>query len=346
MSSELMQRVSTVRDLLRASRDQIMMALPKHMDPDRLARIAMTTIQRTPKLLECDPKTLVGNIIQCAQLGLEPDGILGGAYLVPFNNPKLGKVDCQLIIGYKGLIDLARRSGQVSNIYARIVWDKESFTYAAGLKPVLEHTPLAPAQRGKEIVGCYAVAILKDGNCNFEFLYREEIDSIRAQSRAGSSGPWTTHYEEMAKKTAIRRLAKVLPLSPEFAKAAAVDELQEAGINTQEIFLEQIAAPPLATTVQPAEETPPPEPPPTPPKTEPAGPADQGRGVVGTFRRLLGEYCGGEERAMEKLCAELTDYNGRGLALKDLEGANPKRVSISLKKLKEMIEEDRAFRGE
>lgn len=237
MNKELQAKsspINTIRTLLERSKAQIAMALPKHLNADRIIRVAMTSIQRTPKLLECDPITLVGAVIQSSQLGLEPDGILGHAYLVPFKNTKKNRMEVQFIPGYKGLIDLARRSGQVNRISAHIVYENEAFTMEYGTKETLEHKPLPPSTRGDR-KGVYAVAVLNDGSPHFEWLWNEEIEAVKRQSKA-SFGPWQTHEDEMIRKTAIRRLVKYLPLSVELAKAAAVDELVDAGISTQELF--------------------------------------------------------------------------------------------------------------
>lgn len=225
----------TIRGLLTKSKGQIATALPQHLNADRLIRVAMTSIQRTPQLLNCDPITLVGAIIQSAQLGLEPDGVLGHAYLVPFRNNKKNRMEVQFIPGYKGLIDLARRSGQVVSIGSHVVYENEKFNLKFGFEETLEHEPLPPSQRG-ERKGVYAVARLKDGSVHFEWLWAEEVEEIKKSSKAGNFGPWKTHENEMWRKTAIRRLAKYLPLSVEFSKAAAVDELADAGVSTQEFF--------------------------------------------------------------------------------------------------------------
>jgi recombination protein RecT len=242
MSNQLAKKangVNTIRSLLEKSKNQIAMALPKHLSADRIIRVAMTSIQRTPKLLECDPITLVGAIIQSSQLGLEPDGVLGHAYLVPFYNGKKKRSEVQFIPGYKGLIDLARRSGQVVSIGSHVVYSNEKFTLKFGFEETLEHEPLPPSQRG-ERKGVYAVARLKDGSVHFEWLWAEEVEDVKKSSKAGNFGPWKTHEDEMWRKTAIRRLAKYLPLSVEFAKAAAVDELVDAGVNTNEFFDDSI----------------------------------------------------------------------------------------------------------
>jgi recombination protein RecT len=227
--------INSIRTLLERSKAQIAMALPKHLNADRIIRVAMTSIQRNPQLLECDPISLVAAIIQSSQLGLEPDGILGHAYLVPFRNTKKNRMEVQFIPGYKGLIDLARRSGQVNRISAHVVYDNEHFVMEYGTKEILEHKPLPPSTRGDR-KGVYAVAVLNDGSPHFEWLWNEEIEAVKRQSKAGNFGPWKTHEDEMIRKTAIRRLVKYLPLSVELAKAAAIDELVDAGVSTQELF--------------------------------------------------------------------------------------------------------------
>jgi len=237
---------NNIRSLLEKSKAQIAMALPKHLNADRIIRVAMTSIQRTPKLLDCDPKSLIGAIIQSAQLGLEPDGVLGHAYLIPYGNT------VQFIPGYKGLIDLARRSGQVVSIGSHVVYSNEKFSLKFGFDETLEHEPLPPSKRGDR-KGVYAVARLKDGSVHFEWLWAEEVETVKAQSlkkMKRPSGPWIDNEDEMWRKTSIRRLAKYLPLSVEFAKAAAVDELADAGVSTAELFEDLDAVP--VTTQEPA----------------------------------------------------------------------------------------------
>ena len=216
-------KVETIRDLMNRSKEQISQALPRHMNPDRMLRIAMTSIQQTPKLLNCDPKSLVAAVIESSQLGLEPDGILGYAYLIPYGNK------AQLQIGYRGLIDLAFRSNRVSNISAQVVHKKDKYEYEEGLEKKLKHVPTSEEDEG-DIVAAYAAVHFKDGNKDFEWMWKKDIDKIRKSAKASKDGPWVTHYVEMAKKTAIRRLAKRLPLSPEFQRAAVLDEYISEGV--------------------------------------------------------------------------------------------------------------------
>lgn len=211
---------------------QIMRALPAHMNPDRLARIALTEIRKTPQLAECDPLSLFGAVIQCAQLGLEPGNSLGHAYLLPFRNTKENRTDVQFIVGYRGMIDLARRSGQIISLQAHVVYPGDKFDFAYGLDERLEHIPTDDISgRGTEIIAAYAIAKLQGGGYQIEVMFKQEIDLIRAQSKAGNFGPWKTHYEEMAKKTVIRRLFKYLPVSVEIQQAVTMDEQAENNLD-------------------------------------------------------------------------------------------------------------------
>lgn len=217
-------------------KEQMALALPKHMDADRLMRIALTELRRVPKLQTCQVESFMGAIMQCAQLGLEPGGALGHAYILPYEKrAKRGgqwvteRVEAQLIVGYRGMIDLARRSGQIVSIGARSVHQNDSFRFSYGIEETIEHTP-ADGDRG-ELTHVYAVARLKGGGYQLEVMSRADVDKIRARSKSKDSGPWVTDYEEMAKKTVVRRLFKYLPVSIELQRAVALDERADAGIS-------------------------------------------------------------------------------------------------------------------
>ncbi len=218
------KKVADVRGLLGRVKSQIALALPRHMNADRLLRITMTSVQKTPKLLECDPMSLVAAVIQSAQLGLEPDGALGMAYLVPFK----GKVT--FIPGYRGLVDLARRSGQLSTISAHVVYERDTFSYSLGTDERINHVRNDDAADPGKPTHAYAVAKLRDGGIQMAVMSRREIEAIRAKSPGGNSGPWVEYPAEMWKKTVIRRLAKLLPMSVEMSTAVQLDEQAEAGL--------------------------------------------------------------------------------------------------------------------
>lgn len=223
-------KVNTVRNLLEKCKSQIAMALPKHMTPDRMMRVAMTEIQKTPALLDCSPVSLVAAVIQASQLGLEI-GVLGQAYLVPF------KGSVTLIPGYRGLVQLARRSGEIVSIEARIVHAKDLFTVAYGLNPDLTHKPWMPTPDEKvtkegpgPVLCAYACARFKDGGYQFEVMSLRELDAIKNRSKSSSNGPWVTDTEEMYRKTVTRRLCKWLPASIELARALELDNNAEEGL--------------------------------------------------------------------------------------------------------------------
>ena len=219
---------------------QMALALPKSLTADRLARIVMTECRKTPALLNCNQESFLGAILQCAQLGLEPGSALGHCYLLPFGNGKAqdGRSNAQLIIGYRGMIDLARRSGQIVSLAAYIVHQEDEFDYQLGLQPNIVHKPAHQAKPGP-VTFVYAVANLKGGGVQFEVMSRAEIEAVRDTSKAGKNGPWVTHFDEMAKKTVIRRLFKYLPVSIEIARAVEVDERSDRGeAVTQEEVLD------------------------------------------------------------------------------------------------------------
>lgn len=223
--------------LLKSKQGEIAKMLPKHLNAERLLKVAQIAATTTPALAKCDVPSLIGAIGQCAQMGLEPNTVLGHAYLVPFNTKrKDGNGNerwvnsVQVIIGYKGLIDLARRSGQIVSIAAHEVCANDKFELVYGLDEKLNHTP-AMEERGA-IVGFYAVAKLKDGGHCFEFMSRLQVEQIQAAANKKNkydSAVWKDHFSEMGRKTVIRRLAKYLPLSIEFQTAAALDGMAEGG---------------------------------------------------------------------------------------------------------------------
>jgi len=214
----------TIEDYLKQMAPAMQEALPKHMDVDRLMRLTMTTIRTTPELRQADVASLLGGVMQAAQLGLEP-GLLGQCYLLPFKNNRKGITEVQFIIGYKGMIDLARRSGHIQSIYAHAVYENDEFEYELGLNPTLKHVPSFDSDRG-EYIGSYAVAHFKDGGYQMEFMPKAEIEKRRNASPGGRSkySPWNNYYEEMANKTVIRHMWKYLPISVELQQAVAHDE--------------------------------------------------------------------------------------------------------------------------
>jgi recombination protein RecT len=265
------EKIKNVRALLERSRAQIAMALPKHLDPDRMLRIAMTSIQRTPKLLDCEPTSLLGAVIQSSQLGLEPDGVLGHAYLIPYGT----KVQFQC--GYKGLLDLARRSGTLSTVEARAVYEGDEFAYAYGLHPRLHHVPTTSPGTGP-LTFAYAIVRLTNGGVQWDVMSRAQIDAHRARySRAtGDDSPWQTAFDEMAKKTILKRALKLCPASIELQRAIAHDDAVDSGappdltpLVAETTGVERVSPLEALTARLQAQERPAPEPAPPAPEPEP-----------------------------------------------------------------------------
>lgn len=211
----------TVATLIERQRDQINRALPHNMDAERFARVVITECKRNPRLLECDPTTLLGAVMLAAQLGLEP-GPLGHFYLVPFRNNKRGRLEVQPIIGYRGYIELARRSGQVLSIVARPVHANDHFRFRYGTEEEVEHIP-TDGERGP-VVRYYGCALFRDGGRLVHVMSIRDIEVYRTRSRAKDDGPWKTDYDAMACKTVIRRMVPFLPLTIETARAVSSDE--------------------------------------------------------------------------------------------------------------------------
>lgn len=222
-------RMNTLKDLFESRKGAIAALLPKHLTAERLTGIVISAASRTPDLLLCTPQSILLAVMQSGALGLEPNTPLGLAYILPFNNKRTGKKEAQFIPGYRGLIRLATNSGEIKVIEARVIYERDTYSIEYGTESKIMHKPYLGGDAGA-VIGAYAVAVLSNGSKAFEFMSAAEIDGIRTQSKAGDDGPWVTHYSEMCKKTAIRRLAKTLPLSEEkFAMALEHQAIAEAG---------------------------------------------------------------------------------------------------------------------
>lgn len=211
----------TIREQLQSQAviDQISKALPSHMSAERMARIATTALTRTPKLADCTQASFFKCLLDLSSWGLEPDG--RRAHLIPYGT------ECTLVLDYKGIVELAYRSGWVRKIHCDVVREGDVFRYSLG--SVTEHIPFdyrfdidKPALAG-EIIAAYCMIELKDEATKHEVMTRSEINAIRDRSRAGKSGPWVTDFSEMAKKTVFRRASKWIPLSAELHDAFSED---------------------------------------------------------------------------------------------------------------------------
>ena len=216
-----------MKNLLERSWPRIAAVIGNNLSPQRLYQMYVSTINREPQLANCSVESVLSCFMKCAALGLEPSNVdgLGRAYILPYGNKnyRSGQKEATLIIGYKGMIDLARRSGQIRDISARAVHEGDEFTYSYGLNEDLRHVPCA--KPGK-LTHVYMIANFKDGGHYFQVMNADEIEAAakRSPSYGKAVSPWKSDYEAMAKKTVIRRAFPYRPVSVEARDAAASDD--------------------------------------------------------------------------------------------------------------------------
>jgi recombination protein RecT len=240
-------RVKELRQFFEANKQKLAAILPKHFSPDRQGQLLFTAVYKNPDLLGCTPASLVGAIMQGGMLGLEPVGP-GGYWLVPFwqkANPAKNipaRRNVTMIIDYRGLLGMARRTREVKVVDWREVRAGDTFAYEYGTGAYLKHTP-APepvhvvSKDGKttterEITHFYAFGVLRDGGMVFEVMRKEDVEWHRDRySKAAGSGPWTTNFSEMGGKTCVRKLSDKLPFDPLLSRAVEIDAKTEQGIE-------------------------------------------------------------------------------------------------------------------
>lgn len=232
-----------IRGLFSTSEAKIAALVPKHVSPERLVKVALAAIFRTPKLLECNPVSLLNAFMECSQLGLECGGVLGQAYLVPYNNkvkregqPDRWETSAQFILGYRGMIALARRSGEIASIEANVVREGDVFEEEKGSNPRLRHVPNRDTAEVRPLRLVYAIARLTSGETVTEVMSKAEVDKIRARSKSRDNGPWVSDYDEMARKTVVRRLFKYLPVSIEVQSAVNEDDERDRANETIDVL--------------------------------------------------------------------------------------------------------------
>ena len=221
--NEIVATKDTYLTLIEGNKEQIRRALSDNakVDLDRFIRTALTAISRNPKLKECSPRSILGCIIQGSQLDLEIGNSLGLAHMIPF------KGQAQFIIGVQGYIELILRTDKVKSVYAQVVKANDNFDYQYGTTSFLRHKP-CEGERG-EMKGAYAIAELVSGAWVFEYMSKDQIERIRADAPSGQKEVWSKHYDEKCRVTAVRRLQKYLPKSPQTNRAQVLHDLAETG---------------------------------------------------------------------------------------------------------------------
>jgi recombination protein RecT len=221
-----------MKDYIKSYEKEIAKALPSVITPERFARMATTAVTQNPALSTCTPQSFIGAMLTAAQLGLEPNTPLGQAYLIPYGST------CSFQLGYRGLIELAHRSGDIKSIEAHVVYANDDFDFEFGLEPKLQHKP-AKSDRG-DAAWVYAVYHTKDNGYGFEVMSVEDINRHKAKYSKAKNSPWDTAWDEMAKKTVIKKVLKYAPLKTEFVRAMVSDETStDAVIENGDIELIQ-----------------------------------------------------------------------------------------------------------
>lgn len=215
----------TIGDLLAAKMDSLKAVATRHLTAEKLVKLVLVACSRTPKLMQCHPMSVLQAAMSSAELGLAP-GPLGQCYFIPFENRKNNTIECQFIIGYRGLIELARRSGNIVSIQAEVVRAGDEFEFAYGVTTTFRHVPKA-ADANAPVTHAWAIAHFVGGGHQLVVMTKAEVDRIRGMSKSGQFGPWKDHYAEMAKKTVVRRLCKMLPLTPETAADFGIAEARD-----------------------------------------------------------------------------------------------------------------------
>lgn len=221
--------------------------------PQKLARMTMMAASANPTILKCTQDSIALSVLNAAALGLD-FGPTGQAYLVPYWSGRLSAYECQLIIGYRGMITLARRSGEIASIQAHLIYSNDHFVYELGTESSIVHRPRL-GDRG-EVIGAYAVARLKNADPQFEVMDIDALNAIKARALKGKknekSSPWTTDTEEMHRKTVMRRLFKWLPCSTDIEKGLA---LADAGVTGGQVSVTEADGPLLPEPAKPQPRT-------------------------------------------------------------------------------------------
>ncbi|WP_035100920.1 recombination protein RecT [Aneurinibacillus terranovensis] len=235
----IQERPKTLIDLVLSKKNEFAQAIGNNVNPDKFLRVATFCLRTNPTLMKCSAPSVLSALMQSAQLGLEP-GVLGHCYLVPFWSNKLKSFEATFIISYKGMIELARRSGNIESIAARLVYEKDTFEFEYGLEEKIVHKPYLEGPRG-EMKLVYMIAKFVGGGHYIEVMTKNEIDQVMIQSKSYDSkkgeptGPWKDHYEEMAKKTVIRRAFKYLPISVDDMRVVEQEGRVKHEVNVQDM---------------------------------------------------------------------------------------------------------------
>lgn len=217
------------RALLEKAKPSMAMVAPKHMDPDRLTRLALAAAGKNPLLLQCTQQSILQALMEASLTGLEPNTSLHLASIIPRKNGKTGQMEANFQPEYRGLLKLARQSGEVGRVCVEAVREHDHFEISYETDPPFKHRPLIPGDRGA-LIGVYAFIVLTGQGGQFSFMSKSEVDHVRNKSAGGGKyGPWVDWYDEMAKKTVLKRCLKLCPMSAALATAVEIDHRADTG---------------------------------------------------------------------------------------------------------------------
>ena len=251
------QKIEKLAALFQRTKTTMQGVAARHLNPERMLHIASVAASRNPVLLQCTPASILQACLQASSLGLEPSGMAGGAHLVPYWSKKRKQYEAQMIPDYRGLIDLALRSRQVTSIEARPVFASDEFEFRFGTEQKLTHVPRGDP-KPDEMLCVYGLARLRNAPPVIELMTKAQIDAIRDRTPAAGSGPWVTDYVQMARKTVIKRLSNYIPRSPELARAMAIEEAADADVlhaDFSEVVGEYLGMDEAEPEVEPTPET-------------------------------------------------------------------------------------------
>ena len=231
-----------------AIKKPLMESIPKTMaayvTPERILRVIAYELTRNPTLLKCSLMSVISGIMRLAQLGFEPGGPLGRAWLIPYQNGRTRQYEAQPIIGYKGYIDLMRRSGEVTSVQSFVIYEHDEYVVRYGDEPGIEHEPRLDGDRG-DWVAAYAVISIQGGGRHVELMTRSEIDAIRARSPGRDHDAWRLNTTQMARKTVIRRAANYIPMSVDLIRGLEIEAAQAPQLDSEAIV--DVSLPPTPT---------------------------------------------------------------------------------------------------
>jgi len=220
--NDLVKQPTQLRDIVSRMKPQLALAIPTHLSADRMMRIALTAISNNPKLADSTPESFLGALMASTQLGLEPNTPMGQAYLIPYYNNKKRAMECQFQIGYKGMLDLCYRSKEFNVIQTGIIFENDFIEYEKGFETKLVHKPALTNQG--DLVAYYALYKTTSGGRNLEIMSPEAVEAhAKKFSKSFSSGPWKNHFDEMAKKTVLKKVLKIAPQSADLRTVQALD---------------------------------------------------------------------------------------------------------------------------